>query len=115
MEDEVFLYSEDNEAADYFDLSQRFGTPESVAAEFLNNLDGDTVAKTALFRNKVLISSVAVIILMSLTICIHRIYIQHTLLDSVYIESITYEEALTPDITGPTYFHEEGTSNQTIP
>lgn len=108
MEDEVFLYIEDNEAADYSDLSQHFGTPEAVAAEFLNNLDGNAVAKSQHHRNKVFLIAIVILITLAMIIGVHKLYVQHTILDIEYVESITYEEDQSPNITGPTFFHEEG-------
>lgn len=108
MEDEVFLYCEENESAVYSDLFQRFGPPEGVAADFLNNLDGHAVARSQLNRNKMLLITLVTLIIMALVIGIHKLYIQHTILDIEYIESITYEDDPPLSITGPTFFHEEG-------
>lgn len=110
MEDEIFLYSEENETVNYSDLTQRFGAPESVSTEFLNNLDGNVVAKSQYYRNKVFLIAVVMLISFFLIIGIHKLYVQHTILDVEYIESITYEENQPSNITDPTFFHIEGTA-----
>lgn len=106
--DEIFLYCEENEIVGLADLIQRFGAPESVASEFQDNLNGMVVAKYQNFQNKVLLIAVVILVTLGAIASAYRMYVQHTLLDIEYIESITFEEDQLPDVTGPTFYHEEG-------
>lgn len=113
MEDDVFFYCEDNKYTDYANLTERFGTPADVAAAFMSELDISVVAKTRRVRQYILYLTAAVIIGISILIAsvhIYTDYKQQQALDGYYIESITYESDLTPDVTGPTYAVKNGST-----
>lgn len=111
LADEVYLYCDEHEGEDLVSLSKRFGNPEAVAEDFLNSLDGNAVAKSELYSGRVLLVAIAILIVLAMAVGIHRIYVQRRILDSKYIESITFEEDHIIEITGPTFFHEEGSAN----
>lgn len=113
LEDDVFFYCEDNKYTDYANLTERFGTPADVAAAFMSELDISVVAKTRRVRQYILYLTAAVIIGISILIAsvhIYTDYKQQQALDGYYIESITYESDLTPDVTGPTYAVKNGST-----
>lgn len=106
MEAEVIYYCEDHDSVDFAALSDCFGSPEEVANDFLSELGSNAMNKANLVKQRILLVS-AIFIIMAIVsflgISIHTYYVQQTVLDSHYIESITYEGELTPDMTGPTY------------
>lgn len=111
--DEIFLYCEENDLTDFDDLAQNFGVPETVAKEFLSELDGETISKYYSHRGRLALIAAGCLALLLLVVGIRQIYIQNLFLDSYYLESITYESDSLPDLTGPTYYHKKGSSDGT--
>ena len=103
MEDEVCLYCDDHTEADYSGLVQRFGAPEDVAKDFVSELSGSAITRYTALKGNILYIVAAIVITLLVGIGIHTYYVQHTLLDGNYVESITYEGDAIPCITGPTY------------
>lgn len=106
MEAEVIYYCEDHDDVDFVALSECFGSPEEVAKDFLSELGANTINKASLVKQRLILFVVIFIIISAvlfISISIHVYYIQQTILDSHYIESITYEGQLTPDMTGATF------------
>lgn len=111
--DEIFLYCEENDLADFDDLARHFGAPETVAKEFLSELDGETISKYYSHRGRLALIAAGCLAVFLVGVGIRQVYVQNLFLDTHYVESITYESDSLPDITGPTYYHEEGSSDGT--
>lgn len=110
MEDEVYLYSESHKNVDISTLSERFGEPEEVAREFLNELGINEINRAYYFRQRFLIVTVAIIISVILLVSAVEVltcFKQQRALNGHYTDSITYVGELSPGVTGPTYWVEE--------
>lgn len=114
LEDEVIYYCEDHDNADFAMLSECFGRPEDVAKDFLSELGESAAVEANSNRQKFFFALLAIITFVIVAVVIHISYIQHTLLDVEYIESITYEENSNSYITGPSYAIENGYSEEEI-
>ncbi len=114
MEAEVIYYCEDHDNVDFSTLSVWFGKPEDVAKDFLSELGESAAIEANSNRQKFFFIFFAIILFVIVGIAIHIGYIQHTLLDIQYVESITYEEDSKVYITGPTYALENGHSEEEI-
>lgn len=115
MENEVFLYCEENDAIDMAALIDQFGSPEELANDFLpeikiNAVNGFIHAKHRLFSFLVIL--IAAVILLALCAEVYLSYRRQQALNGQYIESITYEGDDTPYITGPTYSAEHHSSSE---
>lgn len=106
MEAEVIYYCEDHNDVDLATLSKYFGKPEDVAKDFLSELGESAAVEASSIKQKIIYFLITIVAIVVIGIAIHISYLQHTLLDGQYIESITYEGELTTDITGPTYEQE---------
>lgn len=113
LEDEFFLYCEDHPSMDLAGLTRCYGAPETIANEFLSELSGEMICRMYVRKGKLTWIVAGRLALFLLVVGICQIYIQNLFLDSYYVESITYESDSLPDITGPTYYHEEGSSDRT--
>lgn len=114
LEAEVLYYCEDHDNVDFSVLSACFGKPEDVAKDFLSELGESAAIEANSNRQKFFFIFLAIILFVIVGIAIHIGYVQHTLLDIQYIESITYEEDSNVYITGPTYALENGHSEEEI-
>lgn len=117
MEDEIDFFCEDFDGVDFAALEKRFGKPEDVAKEFLSELGESALTRSgnAIFRLKHMAFAIviaAAFVVVGLKIIIS--YKQQQVLDGFYIESITYENELTSDITGPTYAARTGKTEDII-
>lgn len=106
LEAEVIYYCEDHNDVDLATLSKYFGKPEDVAKDFLLELGESAAVEASSIKQKIIYFLITIVAIVVIGIAIHISYLQHTLLDGQYIESITYEGELTTDITGPTYEQE---------
>lgn len=106
MEAEVIYYCEDHNDVDLATLSKYFGKPEDVAKDFLSELGESAAVEASSIKQKIIYFLITIVAIVVVGIAIHISYLQHTLLDVQYIESITYEGELTTDVTGPTYAQE---------
>lgn len=113
LEDEIFLCCEDHPSMDLAELTRCYGAPETMAKEFLSELSGEIVCRMYSRKAKLALIAAGCLALFLMVVGIRQIYIQNLLLDSHYVESITYDSDSLPDITGPTYYHEEGSSDGT--
>lgn len=110
MEDEVFLYCEDHGNVDIDGLSERFGSPEEVANDFLSELGTSALNKAnSIGRSILYLTSIFVIIgiILIATIEIYTFYEQQKMPDVYFNEAVTYEEELSPAVTGSTYWIDE--------
>ena len=110
LEDEVFLYCEDHGNVDIDGLSERFGSPEEVANDFLSELGTSALNKAnSIGRSILYLTSIFVIIgiILIATIEIYTFYEQQKMPDVYFNEAVTYEEELSPAVTGSTYWIDE--------
>lgn len=75
LEDEFFLYCEENDLTDFDDLARNFGVPETVAKEFLSELDGETISKYYSHRGRLTLIAAGCLALLLLVVGIRQIYI----------------------------------------
>lgn len=106
----MFLYCEDHSNVDIDVLSARFGSPEEVANDFLSELGISTLNKAnSIGRSTLYLASIFVIIgiILIATIEIYTFYEQQKKPDVYFNEAVTYEEELSPAVTGSTYWIDE--------
>lgn len=94
---------------DLAELTRCYGAPETVAKDFLSELSGEMVCRMYSRKAKLTLIAAGCLALFLMVVGIRQIYIQNLLLDSHYVESITYDSDSLPD----TYYHEEGNSDGT--
>lgn len=106
MEAEVIYYCEDYDDVGFTTLVERFGTPENVAKDFLSELGENAATEAYSIKRKVLYLCVAIIIVIGIGAVLHTSYVQHTLLDIQYVESITSDGNIATYATAPIYSSE---------
>lgn len=114
MEAEVVYYCEDHDNVDFAILSECFGKPEDVAKDFLSELGESVVVEENSNRQRFFYLLLTIFTFIVLGVAIHISYIQHTLLDTQYIESISDEKDLSAYITGFTYAIEDNLTAKKI-
>ena len=72
-------------------LFRRFGTPEDVAADFVEDLGGSIAVNIQRRRNRIATAVIVVLVLVAGAVTARQIWIQQLFLDSYWVESITYE------------------------
>ena len=106
MEAEVIYYCEDHEDVDFSALLQHFGLPEDVAKDFLSEIGANSVSNSYRVKQQ-LLYFIALFVFVAIVLAasseIYANYRQEQVFDGYYIESITYEGELTPDVTGAPY------------
>ena len=75
----------------YFAPTSRFGTPEDVAADFVEDLGGSIAVNIQRRRNRIVTAVIVVLVLVAGAVTVRQIWIQQLLLDFHWVESITYE------------------------
>ena len=106
----MFLYCEDHSNVDIDGLSARFGSPEEVANDFLSELGTSGLNKAnSIGRSILYLASIFVIIgiILIAAIEIYTFYEQQQKPDVYFNEAVTYEEELSPAVTGATYWIDE--------
>ena len=106
MEDEVDFFCEEHDGADLTSLSERFGLPDDIAREFLDELGLQAVSSSNRKRQHILYFAVSILIIISVFSAVVEIYTYHQqqqVLDGFYVESITYEEDIAPYVMSPSY------------
>lgn len=106
LEDDVFLYCEENTGADTAALNARFGAPDDVASEFLGALDPMTFSRTYRSKQRILIAAAALVLAAAAIFGSHalREYITaQKLAADNSIELVPYEGEL-PEASGPGYW-----------
>ena len=106
LEAEVIYYCEDHDDVDFVALSECFGRPEDVAKDFLSELGESSLTRANNFKQHLICITILIVIMATVLVAgvsIYTDYKQQQALDVYYIEEITYEGELTPDIAGPTY------------
>ena len=120
LEAEVIYYCEDHNDVDFATLSACFGTPEDIADNFISELGTDEVRKIGRTRKRILYLIATFIIVTTILVIgveLYTYHIQQKFEDVQFIESITYEGELTPDVTSSTYateYYYSEEDNETI-
>ena len=110
LEDEVFLYCEDHGDVDENALIDKFGSPQEIAHNFLNELGPDAIGKSFVVKRRALIAVVCIVLVALILVAIIGmcVYIMREhFTDPHYVDSITYEEIIISDSTAPTYWADE--------
>lgn len=94
LEAEVIYYCEDHDDVDITILFERFGKPEDISQEFLSELSTDTVLKSNTSIRRFIFFGITITIVLLIGVGIHVYHTQQRLLDSQYIETITYKNSI---------------------
>lgn len=91
MSEDIEEYCEEHPDATEEALCRRFGTPEDVAADFVEDLGGSIAVNVQRRRNRIVTAVIVVLVLVAGAVTARQIWIQQLFLDSYWVESITYE------------------------
>lgn len=108
--EDIDEYCEEHPDATAEELCRRFGTPEGVAADFVEDLGGSIAVNIQRRRNRIATVVIVLLVLIVGAVTVRQIWIQHLLLDFHWVESITYEVDELPENTGTIYWEEVATS-----
>lgn len=91
LSEDIEEYCEEHPDATEEELCRRFGTPEDVAADFVEDLGGSIAVNIQRRRNRIVTAVIVVLVLVAGAVTVRQIWIQQLLLDFHWVESITYE------------------------
>ena len=91
LSEDIEEYCEEHPDASEEELCRRFGTPEDVAADFVEDLGGSIAVNVQRRRNRIVTAVIVVLVLVAGAVTARQIWIQQLFLDSYWVESITYE------------------------
>ena len=91
LSEDIEEYCEEHPDATEEALCRRFGTPEDVAAAFVEDLGGSIAVNIQRRRNRIVTAVIVVLVLVAGAVTARQIWIQQLLLDFHWVESITYE------------------------
>ncbi len=91
LSEDIEEYCEEHPDATEEELCRRFGTPEDVAADFVEDLGGSIAVNVQRRRNRIVTAVIVVLVLVAGAVTARQIWIQQLFLDSYWVESITYE------------------------
>ena len=91
LSEDIEEYCEEHPDATEEELCRRFGTPEDVAADFVEDLGGSIAVNIQRRRNRIVTAVIVVLVLVAGAVAARQIWIQQLFLDSYWVESITYE------------------------
>ena len=91
LSEDIEEYCEEHPDATEEELCRRFGTPEDVAADFVEDLGGSIAVNVQRRRNRIVTAVIVVLVLVAGAVTVRQIWIQQLLLDFHWVESITYE------------------------
>ena len=91
LSEDIEEYCEEHPDATEEELCHRFGTPEDVAAAFVEDLGGSIAVNIQRRRNRIVTAVIVVLVLVAGVVTARQIWIQQLFLDSYWVESITYE------------------------
>ena len=89
--EDIEEYCEEHPDATEEALCRRFGAPEDVAADFVEDLGGSIAVNIQRRRNRIVTAVIVVLVLVAGAVTVRQIWIQQLLLDFHWVESITYE------------------------
>ena len=113
--EDIEEYCEEHPDATEEALCRRFGAPEDVAADFVEDLGGSIAVNIQRRRNRIVTAVIVVLVLVAGAVTVRQIWIQQLLLDFHWVESITYEADELPEYTGTIYWEEVATSPPVFP
>lgn len=90
LSEDIEEYCEEHPDATEEELCCRFGTPEDVAADFVEDLGGSIAVNIQRRRNRIVTAVIVVLVLVAGAVTVRQIWIQQLLLDMHWVESITY-------------------------
>ena len=90
LSEDIEEYCEEHPDATEEELCRRFGTPEDVAADFVEDLGGSIAVNIQRRRNRIVTAVIVVLVLVAGAVTVRQIWIQQLLLDMHWVESITY-------------------------
>ena len=90
LSEDIEEYCEEHPVATEEELCRRFGTPEDVAADFVEDLGGSIAVNIQRRRNRIVTAVIVVLVLVAGAVTVRQIWIQQLLLDMHWVESITY-------------------------
>lgn len=90
LSEDIGEYCEEHPDATEEELCRRFGTPEDVAAAFVEDLGGSIAVNIQRRRNRIVTAVIVVLVLVAGVVTARQIWIQQLLLDMHWVESITY-------------------------
>lgn len=90
LSEDIEEYCEEHPDATEEELCRRFGTPEDVAAAFVEDLGGSIAVNIQRRRNRIVTAVIVVLVLVAGAVTVRQIWIQQLLLDMHWVESITY-------------------------
>ena len=108
--EDIDEYCEEHPAAAEEELCRRFGTPEGVAANFVEDLGGSIAVNIQRRRNTIATVVIVLLVLIVGAVTVRWIWIQHLLRDPDWVESVTYKVDELPEYTGTIYWEEVATS-----
>lgn len=88
LSEDIEEYCEEHPDATEEELCRRFGTPEDVAADFVEDLGGSIAVNIQRRRNRIV--TAVIVVLVAGAVTVRQIWIQQLLLDMHWVESITY-------------------------
>ena len=91
LSEDIEEYCEEHPDATEEELCRRFGTPEDVAAAFVEDLGGSIAVNIQRRRNRIVTAVIVVLVLVAGAVTVRQIWIQQLFSDSYWVESITYE------------------------
>ena len=113
--EDIDEYCEEHLDATEEALCCRFGTPEDVAADFVEDLGGSIAVNIQRRRSRIATALIVLLVLIVGAVTARQIWIQQLLLDFHWVESITYEADELPEYTGTIYWEEVATSPPVFP
>lgn len=113
--EDIDEYCEEHPDATEEALFRRFGTPEDVAADFVEDLGGSIAVNIQRRRTRIVTALIVLLVLVAGAVTARQIWIQQLLLDFHWVESITYEADELPEYTGTIYWEEVATSPPVFP
>lgn len=97
MEDDLLLFCEQQDAADYGQLTEHFGYPKDMAADLFNQLDINAVSRFAYLRLKAAYLSLAVALILTLSALTYRA-----------VDCYKMQQLVSGARAGETYIHPNG-------
>lgn len=101
--EDIDEYCEEHPDATEEELCRRFGMPEGVAADFVEDLGGSIAVNIQRRRNRVVTAAIVLLVLIVGAVTVRWIWIQHLFLNSFWVETITYQADEPLEVTGETY------------
>ena len=103
LSEDIDEYCEEHPDAAEGELCRRFGTPENVAADFVEAMGGSIAVNIQRRRNRIATAVIVLLVLIVGAVTARWVWIQHLFLHSYWVETITYQADEPLEVTGETY------------